>query len=306
MTMKKSKKNNRSKKHHYLPRYYLEGFTNSQNLLYVYDKQEDRILPDPLPPGNLFFMNDLNTIVLENGEKSDSLEKLYTKTENSFWKTLDRIRESQPQKAIELPDKMHLFNFLLILHWRLPSNSKHIDKLSNEIFNMNGELPFVSLTDKQGQDAPEEVKAKLRESPAFKKNTRLIAPFAPFIEKNWSDQLRNWKFLYAGDGSNWNLVGDNPIVTRSVYDHDLKRCLNEFIFPISGRIMVVATDKSISKTLPPEFLIQLGSGMIKRAKRFVAHGRRDFLEAIISDYKLHTCFEKEEEHIVSLFSMLEN
>jgi len=34
---------NRSKKHHYLPRYYLKGFTDEVGKFFVYDKAEDRV-----------------------------------------------------------------------------------------------------------------------------------------------------------------------------------------------------------------------------------------------------------------------
>ena len=55
--------NTASKRHHYLPRYYLKGFTNSDNRFFVYDKEEERIFVSS--PGAAFFENNLNTVTLQ-------------------------------------------------------------------------------------------------------------------------------------------------------------------------------------------------------------------------------------------------
>ena len=102
-----------SKKHHYLPRYYLKGFTNNDNHFYVYDKQTDNIFLSS--PDDTFFENHLNTATLRDGSKSDFLEDMYAEEENEFWEYLDNIRSSMPTVPISHLDKMHLFFFLLNL-----------------------------------------------------------------------------------------------------------------------------------------------------------------------------------------------
>lgn len=113
LQMKKSKqsKNNPSKKHHFLPRHYLRGFVNSEDCFFIYDKQNDNILPKPLTPDAVFFENNLNTVTFPEGESSDFLENLYTEIENQSWATLDNIRNSSSKTPIQLFDKMHLFLF---------------------------------------------------------------------------------------------------------------------------------------------------------------------------------------------------
>lgn len=304
MELPESFRSHRSRKHHYLPRHYLEGFTQSQNLFYVYDKREDKLLPEPLTPAAMFFQNDLNTVTLPSGKSSDFMEDLYTATENTTWESFDRIRGSSPEHAVELWDKMHLFLFLLFLHWRLPSNAEHIDTLHKDMFSPRSDLWFFHLLDTHGNDAPEEVKTAIKNAPGFMKAARLIAPFAPLYEKNWADQLNNWRFLYAGDGGNWALVGDNPIITKGANDHDPQKCLQEFIFPVSGKIVLAATNKPIGKNLRPEFLVQFGVSILRRAHRFVACGRRDFLGAIIEVYKAHRQYQSEDGIVGKLFGLL--
>lgn len=277
--------NRRSVKHHYLPRYYLKGFVDGQGLLFVYDKREDRLLPEPLPPDVLFAENNLNTIALPTGGASDFLEDLYTKSENLFWDSLDRIARSTPDRAIELRDRMQLFLFLLILHWRLPGNADHIEQLARQLFVPDGELDFFKLKHRDGQKVPDEIKKAMRESPEFQKVARLVAPFAPFFGQDWIAALQSWRFLYAGDRGNWYFVGDNPIVTRGANDHDPKTCLAECLFPISSSLLLAASPSPVVRLRSPEAILQFNLAMLKRATRFVACGRRDWLTAVVGLYR---------------------
>lgn len=306
--MKKSEqsKKPRSKKHHYLPRYYLKGFTDSRNYFFVYDKQKDRILPNALTPDSFFFENNLNTVTLPGGGSSDFLEDFYTDIENQFWGPLDTIRKSNSKTTIQLFDLMHLFLFLSFLHWRLPSNIKYVEELSKNFFVSDYKnLNYFTIKNKNGKTAPKEIIDKIKNSPAFKKTSRLIIPFAPFYKSNWSEKLKNWRFLYTGDGNIWDFVGDNPIITNGNKDHDPICCLDEFVFPVSGKVLLVNINRPVTRDLPPEFNIQFNTSIIERSQRFVACQNKPFLEAIIKDYKIHVHFGKTNRIIPELFSMLE-
>ena len=303
--MKKSKQSNknRSKKHHYLPKYYLKGFTNSKNGFFVYDKQADKIFYTS--PNATFFENNLNTVILPKGNSSDFLEELYTSIENQSWNSLDSIRKSTSKTPIELLDRMHLFLFLLVLHWRLPSNIKYVENLSTKMFSENNKLNFLSLKYRNGVDAPKEIKEMLKNSPAFKKASRLIAPFAPFYQRNWSDGLHNWRFLYTGDAKNWYLVGDNPLITRGKYDHDPQKCLEKFVFPVSGKILLVNIKKPLNKAPSVEFTILFNIGVFQRAKRFIACRNKKFLEVLSQHYKIYTRSGRTKTIIPEIFKTLE-
>ena len=307
--MKKSKqiKNNRSKKHHYLPRHYLKGFVNSKGGFFIYDKQNGIVLPDPITPVAVFSETNLNTVILPNGEISDFLERLYTDMENRTKDSLDRIRGSNNEMQIELLDKMYLFLFLLFLHWRLPSNIKHVEELSNNFFDKdNEELDYITLINTSGGSVPKEISDKIKDSLAFVKSSKLILAFAPFFNDNgWCEKLNNnWRFLYSGGGNSWVFVGDNPIITKGDNDHDPVNCLNEFVFPISGNILLVNINKPINQDLPPEFVVQFNFAIIERAQRFVACQNKEFLEALIKYYKMYVENNKADSIIIEFFDML--
>lgn len=293
-----------SKKHHYLPRHYLRGFTDSKGGFFVYDKHTRRIFPTS--PDAAFFENDLNTVELPDGNQSDFLEGLYTAIENQSWNSFNTIRNSTFNTSIEPLDKMNLFSFLLFLHWRLPSNIPMVDKLSSQFFREDNILNYFKLLNKTGSAVPKEVVERITNSSAFKKSARMILPFAPFFkDNNWWNNLADWRFVYSGDENNWFIVGDNPIITRGENDHDPVNCLKEFIFPVSGKILLISGHSPAGLTLPPEFIVQYSTGIIERARRFVACQNRSFLEALLKDYELHVQYAKTDIIVRELFEMLD-
>lgn len=294
-----------SKKHHYLPRHYLKGFTNNTNGFYIYDKKEDKIFYTS--PDAAFFENHLNTVSLPGGGSSDFLEKFYSDIENECWNSLDQIRESNNKIPIDPLDKMNLFLFLLFLHWRLPSNINYAEELTKDFFDKNNKnINYFTLKYNDGKDPPKEVVDVIKNSPAFKKTSKVILPFAPFYEEGWSKRLiNNWRFLYAEDEKRWHLVGDNPIVTKGDNDHDPLNCLNEFVFPISGNILLVNTNKPIKKDFPPRFVIKFNIAIIERAQRFIACQNRSFLEELLKLYDFHIKHNKTSILITEMFRFLE-
>ncbi len=293
-----------SVKHHYLPRHYLKGFTDGKGQFYVYDKREDRIFPSS--PSATFFENHLNTITFPDGNTSDSLEDLYTFAEKLAWPALNTIRASTATTPIKLLDRMNLFLFLLTLYWRLPSNSGFVDQLSELAFSQDDDtFDYFSLLDHAGQRVPDAITEHIRNSSAFKKYMRIVAPMAPFFnDAHWAANLENWRFLYPEDDQRWYIVGDNPIITKGQRDHDPVNCLKEFIVPISGSILLVNAQPPITKEFPPEFVIIYNAALIERSERFVAGNHKGFLEAMVGYYRMHKDHLKTDILIPELFGAL--
>jgi hypothetical protein len=294
-----------STKHHYLPRHYLDGFTNNENSFFVYDKQADNIFPSN--PDAAFFENNLNTVTLPTGDTSDFMEELYTHMENRSWGALDRIRKSTHKTPIELMDKMHLFLFLSFLYWRLPSNMEYVEKLSEDAFTDNNEFDYFRLVKKNGERVPKEVTEIIKNSEAFRKSFKLIIPFVPFYkDKDWASRMDNWRFLYTGDAKSWYIVGDNPIIPRTENSQDFVNCLKEFVFPVSGKILLINAIKApINKVLPPEFAVDFNAAIIQKSQRFVACQNKSFLEALIKYYKFHVQAGKTDAIIPEMYAMLQ-
>jgi len=292
-----------SRKHHYLPRHYLRGFVDGAGTFFVYDKLRGKIFQSN--PDAAFFENDLNTVTLPGGSPSDFLEGLYTEMESRAWNSLDSIRQSTPDAPIALQDKMDLMFFLSLLHWRLPSNAASAERLSQRFFGPANELGFLKIESTTGTAVPGDIIASIRTSPAWMKTAKAILPFAPFFAgDSWHADLASWRFFYPADESSRFVVADNPIVARGHDDHDPVACLKDFIFPVSGRILLVSRGEGMGKILPPEFTIQYGTAIIERARRFVACHDRSFLSALVNDHELHVRFGKTGRIVPELFEML--
>lgn len=69
---------NISWRHHYLPVFYLEGFTNEENRFKIYDVQNQSFIKDgkEFSPKSYFFEKDSNTMT-KDGIKDDFLEKRF-------------------------------------------------------------------------------------------------------------------------------------------------------------------------------------------------------------------------------------
>ncbi len=292
-----------SHKHHYLPVHYLEGFTDNDNMFFVYDKKADKIFPTN--PKDSFFENGLNTVTLSNGEATDFLESLYANIENQTWPYINKIRKSTRKDTVDLLDKMFLYSFLLFLYWRLPCNIEFAEKLSEKTFAENNEFDYIKLRYGGGEKAPKEITNIIKNSEAFKKSFRQLIPFMPFIkDKNWSQILTKWRFLYTGDSQSWYIVGDNPFVIKPENDKDFVNCLKEFICPIAGNILLICADGPIKPKLPPEFAIDYNAAIIERAERFVACQDKGFLEKLLNYYKFHVQHGKTDIIIPEIFKTI--
>lgn len=269
----------------------------------VYDKRTGRTFTTS--PDAAFFENDLNTVELPTGEFSDFLENLYTHLENQCWKRLNTIRSSSPTGSIDIKDKMELYLFLSFLHWRLPSNAVHAEHLSQRAFGDSAELDFFRLSRTDGKSAPPEFIRKFRQSTAWEKAAKLIIPFAPFFAgTDWAESILSWRFAYPADGAKWYIVGDNPIVTVGTHDHDPKKCLLDFIFPLAGNVVLISQAERLQNEIPPEFAVALGIAIIERSHRFVACHNEEFLIALVGPYDLYKRSGKTDHIIPDLFDMI--
>ncbi len=292
--------NKPSEKHHYLSQKYLQGFVNKEGKFFCYDKQDDKFFEST--PKTTFFQKKLNTITFKDGHSSDFMEGMYAYIENISWPAFDNIRASSSTTIIAISDKLDLSLFLFFLHWRLPTNISIVENLSNTVFE-DKEINFFSLVQKNGQKVSKEVLDIIKNDPAFKKSLKLLLPFAPFHkkDKDWQNDILRWRFLYPADNKNWYIVGDNPIITDGTNDQNPAKCLKEFVFPISGKILLVNTNPPPNQVFPPELIIQYNLALIHRANRFVASSDKNLLETSVKLYKFYKEYGKTEEIIPRFF-----
>lgn len=294
--------NRASKKHHYLPRKYLKWFSDENNLFYIYDKEKDTLFQQS--PDTFFFENNLNTFEI-NWVERDFLESLYTNIENTFWPSYNKIINTTPKESIELLDKFNLYLFLLFLFWRLPLNDKIVENLVDIAFDKWEKLDFFHIADKYWNILWDEILLKIKWLKDFKKILRLLLPLYPFHKiKNWSDLPSNWKFLYTQDNTSWYITSDNPIITNKKNYSHLDSLLEDILFPISWKILLVWTKISHSAVFSWRTIIDFNIAMIHNANRFVACHNKNLLLTMIDIYKNDKLYSNEDIIIQSLFKSI--
>ena len=65
-----------SKRHHYIPKFLIKNFSDSDEMLWVYNKTEKRIKKNRQSPKAIFFELGRNLFDV-NGEQVDNIEKMY-------------------------------------------------------------------------------------------------------------------------------------------------------------------------------------------------------------------------------------
>ena len=267
-----------SKKHHYLPRCYLKGFTHNGKQLFIYDKQKDEVRPGNIE--NSFTLWKRNTVTLPNGDKSDWLETAYGDIESESAYLFPKIINSTPdEQAYTYLEKLQLSLFIAALLWRVPS----MDTATLELLNRDGfknRKFFLKYPDGWNKADKKRIESLLLNDPAFKKFYPLMLIFEPYYGKNYSKFLDDWKFYYHDPGRFF--AGDNPAISRAT--NDPKTILNEFILPLaSNRILVASKGKPLK--IEREWSLHVDLQLINQAERYVCSNDESFLKAMVGLYK---------------------
>ena len=115
-------------KHHYLPQFYLKGFTNAVGLFMIYSVKEARFKRGGqfFTPASHFYLPDDNTVLME-GVPDDYLEAIYSVNETRYARILNKIRAIDQGFGLDNEDVIWLNYFAGELYWRVPAQRPLIE-----------------------------------------------------------------------------------------------------------------------------------------------------------------------------------
>ncbi|MBN2613502.1 MAG: DUF4238 domain-containing protein [Bacteroidales bacterium] len=124
--------NNTSWRHHFIPQFYLKGFTSNDGLLKIYDIQLGKFIKGgkEFSPESYFFEKDGNSFIIDDN-KYDFIEDTYKKIDNNIAEIFNRINNSSANENYQLNSKdiALLEYFVGIMYWRIPTNYNEIKNI---------------------------------------------------------------------------------------------------------------------------------------------------------------------------------
>lgn len=264
-----------SKKHHYLPEFYLKGFVNNSGQFSVFDYQKGHIKKGEYSPSTHFFERDRNSIEFE-GHKSDFPEQNYSEKDNWFSSLFKVIQASAGIPKLDTTQMLTLQDFVSNIFWRIPKN----DKMFNAEFQSNPLFTqaFKFRNKATGEEVNNGITEKIKSSDAFRTAFRVTASDLTFMAHN-SDDLNNWSISYGG--GDFHLCSDNPLILRDENAKDIFK--TEFIFPLTKSHLLIRTFSDLTqRILTPQFGVTTDITIFKQGEIYCAGARRDFLNTISS------------------------
>jgi hypothetical protein len=263
-----------SKRHHYLPQFYLKGFVNNIGRYYLFDKDKEEIREST--PSNSFYQNHRNTGSVGD-EKMVLLEDMYAHIESETAPHYQKLINVTSLSDVESETFIRVINYIHYQYWRIPQNDKQlemfIDKLS---FAETG----FDIKDKAGNSAATpELQQQLKSIDVFRKMYRMFIPILSGSKQYQKNDFENWR-LYTR-GNRLQLTGDSPVIIDKFIDFG---SLNEeLIFPLAGDKILIHTKRPKPKNLPSKFLLQLDMLLLQQADRYVCCADKQYLEILIND-----------------------
>ncbi len=264
-----------SKRHHYIPKFYLKGFTDSKDKFSIYDIERKVLKSKDFSTKTHFYEENRNTFDFAN-TKTDYLEDVYQKIEDKLKHVFLELQQALGPIQITSEKIFSIQLFIYSTYWRLPKLDGQMIELLKDIDPRK--LGYKIIDTKTGKSAPDEVYKQMVSDKNFIESYRAAYPLMQFMKCDENLDLENWRIYYSKTGGK-HICGDYPIVLRDTNNHNILN--NEILFPLTKKQMLVRTKKTyIIKELPPEFSLKLDLIIFLQSKKYVCCSDRSYLEML--------------------------
>ena len=231
-----------SRKHHYLPQFYLKGFVGEGEKMYYCKKKYDTYRG--ISTAGIYYANDLNNVDFGQYGIYDLENKFFLEKDNQYAQAFIDMHNKYAYDIYAMPaqTKADIVEFVLGLYWRTPGGYDHVADLIENDGLLTGDLHLYNKKTNQylrDEDIPDFVADT-------KSNTTNKKSFMPiFYEENvrkhdWS-KLEE-KFL-IWETSKPLIIGDIPYIPLK---SECKRgkILEEFVIPLDrNHLLIYAENK---------------------------------------------------------------
>jgi len=293
-----------SKRHHYLPVFYLNGFCDSDGLFHVFDKIKDEFLPKCTPESK-FYIKHLNNYI-HKGKPIFSYEEAYfSEIDSKGSQTIREIINADISKedTIPLDTKVDFIRFLTNLYWRSPKSNKTFvelikkEGLNNQFFRFVKSEKEIQLKDEEMLD----IKNQILSDDEIKK---IFRPIMPYLDSNINEMcslLERWTIY---DVYNSGLItGDSPIINNNK-NLNFENVFDNMIFPVSANKLLIFKEKS-PKFFDTILFSYVNIATLFSAERFICAPKKETIINALKQREELAQKNKYESVVDSLFSLIE-
>lgn len=259
----------KSSRHHYIPQFLINGFADDNGLLYIYDKQADKILSKQRPPKSIFFETDRNTVEIKDDVKSSFLEDyLYAEIDNQTSKIIKHYQTEELHKIdFQVEDTAILLFFLISLFWRIPkADYAAEDLMRRSIITTNSIDPEI-----------------IRNDPTYRKISRAG------LFKHHIDEMRNfgmkgikWSNIHQNEDPVY-VIGDFPFLSRVQTNEFRKFNDTDILFAVSSRRIYSSTNYTLNN-FSSRNSFGYNAAIIHQSLKYIASAD---LQVLINSIKLY-------------------
>ncbi|MCC2599786.1 DUF4238 domain-containing protein [Sphingobacterium sp. FBM7-1] len=263
-----------SKKHHFIPRYYINGFADSENELFIYDKQKDIIRNKKSGSSGIFFEENRNSIDLGDNVYISLFEEVYCFFDNNL-KHLIKLLRSGVEKIDEKTSN-EIIAYMNIFVLDLYLRNKNNDNLFDEIFH-ESEINFVN-------ESLNEHRKEIKEMPGFKQLFRTKL-FTSYIEEFFKmDPNKITKIQLINFEMDQICIGDMPLIFFNNHGQPYDLFNSPLILPIS-KSKLYLRDVSRKKSFYYEDTSIFNALIIDRSSKLIGCSNKKTLQDAIKTYK---------------------
>jgi hypothetical protein len=263
-----------SHRHHYIPRFLIDNFADTDNKVWVYNKEKANILKNKHSSKSIFFEWNRNNFDV-NGEQVDNIELMYSEIDNLLARNLEKFLLTQSMTGSELT---MLILLVTLIKWRIPDSD---DKFHKNFKNIPIEQLGLAIrpVDKTKEVNYEEIE-RIKEMNVVKEVNRILLSIQPLMREEILNEIHKNCFVVSYDKFP-SLLGDVPIIENPNSNYEK---LEDFIFPLSTSETLICkrgSKKYISQDL---FYLQKDLTMFHLANKYVICKSREYLLKITDIY----------------------
>jgi len=266
-------------KHHYLPQFYLRGFTNGDGKFLIYAIASRRFKGGGkwFSPASHFFLPDDN-IVQTEGLPDDYLEAIYSANESRYARILEKIRVVDQGFGLDEEDVVWLNYFAGELFWRVPAQRNLISSATSlDQLNHLGVAVIDRRTMKQVDSDQFAVWTKA--DPHYFKRLRNVLPATNYwnmLDCNWPCRAVTFPNPFPG------VCSDNPVILRRPENADA--FLDDLIFPLAPN-KVFFRIKGMREIFAPNIKFYIDMLMVLQAKEYVCCVDQNYIHWLMAVFE---------------------